>query len=84
MPPPPGAAPGGGGNPQSALQYLRQAIQALRQYESAEPDPEDKAVAAKVAGLLMQLIAKDQKEKDAALGSTPAHKAMRNAAGGPQ
>ncbi len=76
--PPPGP-PAGGGN---ALAYLRQALQALRQYEQAEPDPEDKAVAAKVYGLLIQLMAKDQKEKDAAMGTTPAHKAMRNAAAG--
>lgn len=63
---------------------LRAALTALRQYEQMEPDPEDKAVAAKVYGLLVQLMAKDQKEKDAAMGTTPAHKAMRNSVGGPQ
>jgi hypothetical protein len=81
--PPPGAQSGGGGNAQQAIQYLRQAIQSLHQAQQAEPDPEDQAVISKTVSLLMQMIAKDQKEKDAALGTTPAHKSMRNAAGGP-
>lgn len=81
-PPPPGAG-GGGGNAQQAIAFLKQGIQNLHQAMNAEPDPEDKAVLAKTVSLLMQMIAKDQKEKDAALGTTPAHKAMRNSTGGP-
>ncbi len=79
--PPP--APGGGGNAQAAIEALKAAINSLHQAGAAEPDPEDQAVISKVVSLLMQMIAKDQKEKDAAMGTTPAHKAMRNSAGGP-
>jgi hypothetical protein len=81
--PPPGAQGGAGGNAQQAISFLRQAIQNLHQAQQAEPDPEDQAIISKTVSLLMQMIAKDQKEKDAALGTTPAHKAMRNSTGGP-
>lgn len=90
---PPGMPPGAVGGPQGpsgdnndhpAIQYLKQALQSLRQYEGAESDPEDKAVAAKVYALLTQLLAKDQQQADAATGASPAVKYLRTAnQGGP-
>lgn len=83
-PPPAQGPPGGDDGDHPAIQFLKQAMQSLRRYEQAEADPEDKAVAAKVYALLTQLLAKDQKEADAAMGASPATKYLRNAnAGGP-
>ena len=72
----------GGGDESSALQILKQMIQLGKQYVDVEPDPEDKATMGKILQLLLQYEAKDQKEKDAALGTSPALKHVRNVYGG--
>lgn len=79
---PQGAPSPQGGGTHPAIFYLKNAMTALRQYEQNETDPEDKAIAAKVYALLVQLMAKDQKEKDAAMGASPATKFLRNSSSG--
>ncbi len=85
--PPPGMGPGGppsGGDSgdHPAIQFLKVAMDNLQKYEQAEKDPEDQAVAAKVYALLRALLAKDQKEADAATGASPAVKYVRKASSG--
>ncbi len=87
--PPPGMGPGGPPPPQGgdsgdhpAIQFLKIAMDNLQKYEQAEKDPEDQAVAAKVYALLRALMAKDQKEADAATGASPAVKYVRKASSG--
>lgn len=60
---------------------MKLAMEAVLKAGQAEPDEEDKAALAKVFAALQQILAKDQKENDAALGTTPAHKALRSQAG---
>lgn len=71
----PGDAVGQGQNPSD---LLTQVLDLLTQYGQAEPDPEDQAIAAQCFAQLKKLQAKDQKEEDAAMGTTPAHKFLRN------
>lgn len=86
--PPPGlqASPSGPAGPPSPqggdpVTYLKLAMEAVLKAGQAETDEEDKAALAKVFAQLQQIMAKDQKEKDAAMGTTPAHKYMRSQAG---
>jgi hypothetical protein len=57
---------------------LRDLIDGVRQYMLVEPDEEDKAVAAQCLMAFQKLLAKDQKEEDGAMGTSPAHKYLRN------
>jgi fructoselysine-6-P-deglycase FrlB-like protein len=76
--PPPGPPPGppGGGGSETAS-FLREVIQHLNGYREIEQDDEDLAAVAKVMAMLQQILAKQQKEQDAAFGSSPASKVLR-------
>jgi ABC-type uncharacterized transport system YnjBCD substrate-binding protein len=74
--PPPGG--GGGGSP---ADFLRDLIEHARAYQDVEQDPEDLAVVAKCIAALQQLMAKNQKEADAAVGAGPAAKYLRKQQG---
>ena len=86
--PPPGAGPGGpppspgGGGERQAVQFLRQAIDALQQYIGVEPDDIDTQAAMKVMAGLQQILAKDQKDMESAVGITPQVRFMQRAQGG--
>lgn len=67
-----------GGDP---VDLLRQALDALDQYRQAENDDIDLAEAAKIYAQIQKLLAKDQQQKEAAAGVTPAHKGMAKAYG---
>lgn len=77
-PEPGGTGPQGGSDPASALRAL---IQGARAYMEIEQDDEDLAVAAQVITLIQKLLAKNQKEADAAMGVTPASKFLRRQQG---
>lgn len=82
-----GALPSGGGggvpgqpdNP-DAEAALKAAIDSIHTYLSAEEDDQDKSVAAKCLAQLQGIMGTRQKQDEAALGTTPAHKAMGRAA----
>lgn len=59
-------------------------MQALLKAGELEPDEEDKANIAKFYAGIQAIFAKDQKEQDAAMGTSPAVKVMRQNAAGPQ
>lgn len=65
----------------SSVDSLRDAISALDEYRSLEADDIDLAEAAKIYAQLQKLLAKDQQEREAAMGVTPAHKGMAKAYG---
>jgi hypothetical protein len=91
--PPPGAPPSiqiggpdqggppdqGGGLPDDPVGLMQGAIDHLSKYLDVEPDDGDKLVAAKALTALQGLLAKDQKEQEAASGTTPAMKGMSKA-----
>ena|SRR5215831_13398263 len=83
--PPPGPAGPGGppGGEREAVTYLRQAIDAIQQYISVEPDDIDVQAAMKVMAGLQQILAKDQKDMETSVGITPQVRFMRKAQGGP-
>lgn len=77
----------GGGTPQSAPQvpqnpppqasgdavaHLRQALENLKQAEAADSDPSEEAAISQIAAKLKGIIAGRAKERDAAIGITPA------------
>jgi len=82
---PPGPAGPGGppGGEREAVNYLRQAIDAIQQYISVEPDDIDVQAAMKVMAGLQQILAKDQKDMETSVGITPQVRFMRKAQGGP-
>jgi hypothetical protein len=67
-----------GGDP---VDFLRAALDALDSYKGVEQDQIDLAEAAKIYALIQKLLAKDQQEREAAAGVTPAHKGMAKAYG---
>jgi hypothetical protein len=75
----------GQGGPQQAggdpVDNLRAALAALDDYRQNEQDEIDLAEAAKIYALIQKLLAKDQQEREAAAGVTPAHKGMAKAYG---
>lgn len=81
-PPPDQGPPDQGGDPVDILQKM---LDLYQQYMQVEPDEEDKAVAADCGAKIQKLLAKNQAQADAAMGTTPAHKFMRkaNALAGP-
>lgn len=74
----PGQGQQGAGQP---IDFLRSALDALDQYRQAENDDVDLAEAAKIYAQIQKLLAKDQQQKEAAAGVTPAHKGMAKAYG---
>ena len=71
---PPGMAPGGppqdGGGQEDAIQILRQIVDLCQQYLQVEPDEEDKLDGAKMLQFAQKLLAKDQQDRDSALGGS--------------
>lgn len=84
----PGGPPGGQGeapegNERQAVTFLRQAIDAIQQYLRVEPDDIDQQAAMKVMAGLQQILAKEQKDMESAVGITPQVRFLRKAQGGP-
>lgn len=68
--PPQGGPPGPGdtsGAEKDPIQFLKDAIESLTQYQKVEPDAVDKATAAKMLAQLHSLLAKDQQDGDSQL-----------------
>jgi hypothetical protein len=87
--PPPGPGPQGAAGPggppggeRQAVTFLRQAIDAIHQYVNVEPDDIDVQAAMKVMAGLQQILAKDQKDMESAVGITPQVRFLRKAQGG--
>lgn len=62
-----------------ASPFIKQAISALVEFQGDENDGHDAAdnlVVVKALALLRGIDAKQEKESEAAMGTTPAHKAM--------
>ena len=84
---PPGASldsGGGGGVPgqpdsQQAADALQAAIQAIHDFVGLEEDDQDKTVAMKAMTALQGILGAQQKQDEAAMGTTPAHKAVKRA-----
>lgn len=58
----------GGGPEDEPISLVSQIIEACKKYLGVEPDEEDKLLMTKILGFAQQLLAKDQQDKDAALG----------------
>lgn len=95
--PPPGHPPsiqiGGGGGEEAppeqqasgdAVELLKQALDNLTQAMDADADPNEDAQIAAVAAKLKTIIAGRHKEKEAALGTSPALKHVQRASSGGQ
>lgn len=79
-----GGGGAGGGTPgqpdnRDAEQALTDAIDAIHRFIAAEQDDADKNVGAKLLALATSITAGRQKEKEAAMGVTPVHKAVGRA-----
>lgn len=79
---------GAGGQPGQGQQqagdpvdFLRSALDAMSQYQTVHNDDIDLAEAAKIYAQIQKLLAKDQQEREQAMGVTPAHKGMAKAYG---
>lgn len=75
-PRPPGP-PQATGPPGDTIEILRRMIDLAKQYIEVEQDPEDKHTMAKVLQTLLQYQADEQKERDTAVGASPAVKYLR-------
>jgi hypothetical protein len=79
--PPPGVLGPGEAGPEDdehePIRILNQVLQLLHRYLTVEPDQEDKAAVAKLLALTQGLLAKDQKDAEAALGGGPATRVLR-------
>lgn len=80
--PPDQAGPGGPGSQRQAITFLRDAIESIQNYINVEPDDIDVQAAMKVMAGLQQILAKDQKDMESAVGITPQVRFMRKAQGG--
>ena len=84
--------PGGGGDPVAALRGLAQGsssqgkvtvatvIDDLHQLAGQTDDPQDKQIVLKALTMIQGIQVTEQKEKEAMLGTTPAHRGMAKAA----
>lgn len=89
VPPPPGselgAAAEGPPTDLSPVDALRNALEAMETYQGVEQDDIDLAKAAKIYAQIQDLLAENQRQQEAAMGTTAAHKgmarALRNAGG---
>ena len=77
--PPPDLGAGGG---QGGDDLVSQAIDLLTQAMQSDLDAQEKDVVSTCLSNLTRLPAQNQKNQEAAMGTTPAHKAMAKAAGG--
>lgn len=87
--PPPGHPPSiqlGGGQDApptgDAVELLKQALDTLNQAMGADADPAEDAAISAVAAKLKTIIASRHKEKEAALGTSPALKHVQRASSG--
>jgi hypothetical protein len=64
------------------LDFIRQAIMALQHFAEQTSDDQELAVVHKVIRQLQQLLAGHAKDREAALGVTPALRHVRRASGG--
>lgn len=74
--------PEGGGAP-SGPDALRAALEMVAAYQADEQDDIDLEQAEKIRTLIQSLLAKQQKEQEAAMGVTPAIRGMGRALSGP-
>jgi predicted glycosyltransferase len=58
---------------------LRAALEMVAAYQESEEDDIDLADAEKIRTMIQTLLAKQQKEQEAAMGTTPALKGMKRA-----
>ncbi|MET0957047.1 MAG: hypothetical protein ABWZ18_00930 [Solirubrobacterales bacterium] len=58
---------------------LRTVLESIEIYQGVEQDDIDLAEAAKVYALVQKLLAKNQQETEAAMGTTSAHRGMARA-----
>ena len=72
--PPPGPAPSGGGSATDILTQIKGLIQDY--IDSDESDEQETAQATKALVIVQGLLASEEKNMEAAAGTTPAHKAM--------
>lgn len=78
--PDPGADPGADAAPASIEDAAKQALTLINQaLASPDIDPEDANFAEAATTALTKILATNQKNQDAAMGTTPAHKHMRKA-----
>lgn len=63
--------------PESTVEILRRMIEDAKRYIDVEQDPEDKATMSKILQTLLQYEADEQRERDSALGASPAVKYLR-------
>lgn len=73
----PDALGAGGGSEERPLQILSRMIADAKQYINVEPDAEDRSTMGNVLRTLLQYQAKDQRDRDAALGGGPATRILR-------
>lgn len=72
---------GGGSAEDQPLELLARMISDAKRYIDVEPDAEDRATMGTVLRTLLQYQAKDQRDREAALGGGPATRLIRKAAG---
>lgn len=72
----PSGPPGGGGPPIDPVEHIRTAIEHVQAAVIGEPDDPDSQALARVLAALYQILAGRQKEQEAAMGTSPAIKAM--------
>lgn len=76
-----GPAPAGAGGVDPS-QALKQAIQAVHQAAVVSDDQTDKQTLLKCLAAIQNILATEQKQKEAALGTTAAHKGLAKATAG--
>lgn len=76
--PPEEPPPDEGGAPRGP-EALRAALEMIAAYQADEQDDIDLADAEKIRTMIQTLLAKQQKEQEAAMGTTPALKGMQRA-----
>jgi hypothetical protein len=77
--PPPGPPAGGG---EDSVAEIQEALNALQDILRETMDPEVQAAVSTAESALSKLVLALQKQKDAAMGTTPAHKYVERASAG--
>lgn len=71
---------GGGGDSEDALPEIQDVLNMIQEMLTATQDPEEQAALSAAESALTKLVLNLQKQKDAAMGTTPAHKYVERAA----
>lgn len=74
-------APPQGGDSEEALPEIQDVLNLIQEMLAATQDPEEQAALSAAETALTKLVLNLQKQKDAAMGTTPAHKYVQRAAG---